>query len=333
MTIGKFIINKFVPFLVWIAGAKKGSWEEKKYTVVLQSLIMTPVKRLKGIRRVSKSVEQQYDGISGLYIKDNYYEGRMRYSVVNGVIKNISSIENMQLIRKEMNEVLKTIEFNSVLEVGVGELTTLESVFDEFGPKIDVYGVDLSVNRIYHGLKEYRKRHKIDPTVAKGNAIRLPFPDNSFDLVYTRHTLEQMPTIYKEALDELIRVSKRHVILFEPSYELASLSQRIKMHNSDYVRGIIRFVKNRSDVCIKKFYLMKNSANPMNHTACYKLELSEPVLGDNSSVSFVCPYSRSPLVNKSGYFFSEESSRAYPIIEGIPVLDYDYSVGISEPDF
>lgn len=332
MTIGKFIINKFVPFLVWIAGAKKGSWEEKKYTVVLQSLIMTPVKRLKGIRRVSKSVEQQYDGISGLYIKDNYYEGRMRYSVVNGEIMNISSIENMQLIRKEMNEVLQTIEFNSVLEVGVGELTTLESVFDKFGPKIDVYGVDLSVNRIYHGLKEYRKRHKIDPTVVKGNAIRLPFPDNSFDLVYTRHTLEQMPTVYKEALGEIIRVSKRHVILFEPSYELASVSQRIKMHNSDYVRGIMRFVKNRSEVCIKKFYLMKNSANPMNHTACYKLELREPVPGGSSPISFVCPYSKSPLIKKDGYYFSEGSLRAYPIIEGIPVLDYDYSVGISEPD-
>ena len=75
---------------------------------------------------------------------------------------------------------------------------------------------------------------------------------------------------------------------------------------------------------------MKNSANPMNHTACYKLELREPLPGDSSSISFVCPYSKSPLVKKDGYYFSEESSRAYPIVEGIPVLDYDYSVGISE---
>jgi ubiquinone/menaquinone biosynthesis C-methylase UbiE len=332
MTIGKLIINKFIPFLVRLAGAKKGSWEEKKYTVVLQSLIMTPVKRLKGIRRVSKSVEQQYDGISGLYIKDNYYEGRMRYSVVNGDIKNISSIENMQLIRKEMNEVLEKIEFISVLEVGVGELTTLESIFDKFGPKIDAYGVDLSVNRIYHGLKEYRKRHKIDPTVVKGNAIRLPFPDNSFDLVYTRHTLEQMPTIYKEALDEIIRVSKRHVILFEPSYELASMAQRIKMHNSDYVRGVMGFLKKRSDILIDSFYLMKNSANPMNHTACYKLQLTKPFVSGRAPVPLVCPQSKSPLIKKDGYYFSEKLSRAYPIIEGIPVLDYDYSVGISEPN-
>ena len=332
MTIGKFIINKFVPFLVWIAGAKKGSWEEKKYTVVLQSLIMTPVKRLKGIRRVSKSVEQQYDGISGLYIKDNYYEGRMRYSVVDGEVKHISSIENMQFIRQEMNEVLKSIQFNNVLEVGVGELTTLESIYDNFGPDIEAYGLDLSVNRIYHGLKEYRKRHKLVPTVVKGNAIRLPFPDNSFDLVYTRHTLEQMPTIYKEALDEIIRVSKRHVILFEPSYELASMSQRIKMHNSDYVRGIMGFLKNRSDILINSFYLMKNSANPMNHTSCSKLELINPFVAERAPVPFVCPQSKSPLIKKDGYYFSETSSRAYPIIEGIPVLDYDYSVGITEPD-
>lgn len=332
MNIGKFVINKVIPMLVSLAGVKKGTWEEKKYTVVLQSLIMTPVKRLKGIRRVSKTVEQQYDRISGLYIKDNYYEGRMRYSVVDGEVKNISSIENMQFIRKEMNEVLQEIEFNSVLEVGVGELTTLESVYDKFGPEIDAYGVDLSVNRVYHGLREYRSRHKIDPTVVKGNAIRLPFPDNSFDLVYTRHTLEQMPTIYKEALDEIIRVCKRHVVLFEPSYELATLSQRIKMHNSDYVRGIMKFLKTRSDILVNSFYLMKNSANPMNHTACYRLELKNAFVSDKARVPFVCPYSKSPLVKKDGYYFSKESARAYPIIEGIPVLDYDYSVGLSEPD-
>jgi ubiquinone/menaquinone biosynthesis C-methylase UbiE len=334
MRIGKFIINKLIPFVVSLTGVQKGSWREKKYNIVMQSLIMAPFKRLKGIRRISKNVEKQYDEISGLYIKDNYYEGRTRYSVVSGQIEEISSIENMRLIRTEINQALNEFNFNSVLEVGVGELTTLEDIYRNFGPDIDCYGVDLSVNRIYHGLSEYCKRHEKLPIVMKANAIKLPFPDNSFDLVYTRHTLEQMPTIYKEALSEIIRVSKKQIVLFEPSFELSGIAQKIKMLNSDYVKGIPKYLNSRSDIQLENTYLMKNSANPLNHTACYKIKVTPAVEveKDLKPVFFVCPHSKAPLEEKKGYLYCKKSSRAYPIIEGIPILDYDYSLYITEPD-
>ena len=334
MKFGKFIINKIIPFIIRSVGVGKGSWKEKKFNIILQSVLMIPFKRFKGVRRISKNVEKQYDEITGLYIKDNYYEGRLRYSVVDSQIRKVSSIDNMRLIRQEIKEVLDEFNFNNVLEVGVGELTTLDSIYSNFGPDIDCYGVDLSLNRIYHGLHEYKKRHRSLPTVVKANAVQLPFPDNSFDLVYTRHTLEQMPTIFKEALSEIIRVSRKQIILFEPSFELGSMSQKIKMLNSDYIRGMPKFLKKRSDVQVESINLMKNSANPLNHTACYKLipvpsiEIEKNV----NPVSLVCPQSKTQLERKSGYYYSKESSRAYPIIEGIPVLDYDYSFCITELD-
>ena len=114
MKFSELIINRFIPYVVFLMGAKAGSWKEKKYTTVLQSIIMIPIKRFRGVRRISSSVEKQYDDISGLYIKDNYYAGRERYSVVNGEINWISSIDNMRLIRSETNEVLSKIEFKSV---------------------------------------------------------------------------------------------------------------------------------------------------------------------------------------------------------------------------
>ena len=40
---------------------------------------------------------------------------------------------------------------------------------------------------------------------------------------------------------------------------------------------------------------MKNSANPMNHTACYKLELKETKPVDNSRIPFVCPHTKAHL--------------------------------------
>ncbi len=331
MSISSFVIDKFIPLLVAMLGAKKGSWKAEKYNTAILSLIMIPLKRIKGIRRNPKFVENQYDELAGMYIQDNYYTSKMRYSVVNGEVQNISSINNMQEIRKEIRGVLSNYEFANILEVGVGELTTIEDIYKFFGPEVECYGVDLSLNRIKHGLEEYKKRHSKLPTVAKANALKLPFPDNSFDIVITRHTLEQMPKIYQEALDEIFRVSKHHVILFEPSFEMGSLAQKIKMLNTDYVRGIPAYINNKKNLKVEKPYLMNNSANPLNHTACYRAtsEQADVSKSEKDIIPFVCPITNSPLQNCGSYFYSSKAKRAYPIIEGIPVLDAEYSLVLS----
>ena len=331
MRIGTFINSKLIPFLVALSGAKKGSWEAERNYTFLQSLIMIPVKRLRGIRRNEKFVEQQYDELSGLYIQDNYYKGRMRYSIVNCEVKEVSSIDNARMIRQEIRDVLNKYEFESVLEVGVGEITSLEDVYSAFGPNLECYGIDLSLNRLYHGLNEFGKRHDKLPTVAKANAIKLPFPDDAFDLVYTRHALEQMPEIYQSALDEIIRVSKKYIVLFEPSYELGSFAQKVKMLNSDYVRGIPRYLASKNNVEVGDVYLMKNSANPLNHTSCVQVKVKKNVstLLTSSAVPFACPITKEPMELKAGYYYSSKASRAYPVVEGIPNFDPDYSVAIT----
>ena len=63
----------------------------------------------------------------------------------------------MKLIRQEIRDLLSDIEFKTVLEVGAGELTSLEDIQSHFSSDIDFYGVDLSLNRLFHGLDEYKK--------------------------------------------------------------------------------------------------------------------------------------------------------------------------------
>ena len=133
----------------------------------------------------------------------------MRFCVVNGEIKKISSIENMKSIREECNQLLDKLTFQSILEVGVGELTTIDSILKHKMSLKQIFGVDLSVNRLLHGLEEFEKRHELNINLSKSNAISLPFEDSSFDLVYSRHTLEQMPRIFNIALSEMIRVSRK----------------------------------------------------------------------------------------------------------------------------
>lgn len=323
-----------MPIILAVLRVKKGSWLEKKIHVFVSAIILIPLKRVRGIRRNRVSVEEDYDRIAGLYIKNNYYEGRERYSVVSGEVKKISSIENMKKIRLEINSILKEYKFKSILEVGVGELTSIEAIFSEFGPGIDCYGIDLSFNRVFHGLSEFRRRHEKIPKIAKADATKLPFPDNSFDLVYTRHALEQMPLVYQKALDEISRVAKNNVLLFEPSFELGSFTQKLKMINSDYVRGIPKYLNKMSGIELSEMFLMQNSANPLNHTTCFKItvnnESNNKRLSDGP-IDFVCPVCHAMLEKRDGYLYCRESSLAFSVLEGVPNLDPTYSILITKP--
>ena len=333
MKIGYLIFNKFLPSIISFLGIPKNTWTFKKINIFLQSIIMLPVKRIRGIRRTPYFVEKQYDDISGFYIKDNYYNNKERYSVVNGKIKKISTIDNMKFIRDEIREILSEYKFKSILEVGAGELTTLEDIFAFKKGEIDCYGIDLSLNRLAHGIHEFRKRHSKIPTVAKANAIKLPFGDNSFDLVITRHTLEQMPKIFKLSIDEILRVSKKHIIFFEPSFELGSITQKLKMLNSDYVRGIPKYLSTKTYLNVNDGYLMKNSANPLNHTACTKIQIKDKdkvvIKSNNKDIPFVCPNSKEILQVHRDFLYAKSSQVAYPIINGIPILDKSHSFKLS----
>ena len=191
--------------------------------------------------------------------------------MVENEVREITTRENMILIRSEIREVLEAVEFSTVLEVGAGELTTLEDIYSHFGPNLQCYGVDLSFARLSAGFSEFVKRQGTSPIVAKANAVKLPFEDNSFDLVITRHTLEQIPLLLPQVLSEIIRVAKSHIVLFEPSYELGSWTQKLKMLNNDYVRGIPKALEEIGGVKTVQPYLMRNSANPLNHTAVFVL--------------------------------------------------------------
>lgn len=332
MKISQLLFDKILPKLLTLFGIKEGTWQFKKINIFIQSIIMIPIKRLKGTRRTKSFVEKQYDEIAGSYIQENYYKEKKRFSVVQGEIQEISSIKNMQLIREEIKMILDQYNFKNILEVGAGELTTLEDIYRFKNGKINCYGIDLSLNRLVHGISEFKKKHKNTPYVSKSNATKLPFPDNSFDLVITRHTLEQMPKIFKLAIDEIIRVSKKNIIFFEPSFELGTLTQKLKILNSDYVRGIPNYLSTKTNLIVQKPYLMNNSANPLNHTACTKIQIKDHLFNnlDCEIIPFVCPISKEKLITHKDFLYAKTAKIAYPIINNIPILDESYSFKLSK---
>jgi ubiquinone/menaquinone biosynthesis C-methylase UbiE len=90
-----------------------------------------------------------------------------------------------------------------VLEIGIGQGTDLMQ-FAKAGA--DCWGVDITDNHLKLTARNFRLRDK-KVELCKADATQLPFPDNSFDCVYSFGVLHHIPEV-ERAIAEVNRVLK-----------------------------------------------------------------------------------------------------------------------------
>lgn len=105
---------------------------------------------------------------------------------------------------------LKPLKIESILDVGCGEGITLDN-FKKKGIGKKLYGIDYSDEALKIGKKIYP-----DLNLKKGDIYAIKEKDNSYDLVMATEVLEHLEDPEK-ALNELIRVSKKYVLLSVPN--------------------------------------------------------------------------------------------------------------------
>lgn len=310
--------------------ARLKNFIESATTILLRPVI----KRFRHVewRKSSDIVENKYDLLSGNYINNKYYEGRDVQSLcyIDGKIRPASYIEKHDKMAEEYSQILSKFKFRRILEVGAGELTTLSSLGDYLEKNIEYYAMDLSLNRVYLGRNEFMKRYNRKIHVCKANAISLPYPDNYFDLVFTSHCLEHMPYDYQKAIDEMCRVTRKLVVLFEPSYELGDFSQKLRMIAKDYAKKIPDYIVSLKNVDMVQYYLLANG-DLYNRTACHMLFVrkSEKEQLKVEDFNYVCPPCKSKLIKYKEYLRCEDCNCVYFLFEGIPLLDTEYSTYIT----
>ncbi|MFC1559515.1 class I SAM-dependent methyltransferase [Candidatus Margulisiibacteriota bacterium] len=95
----------------------------------------------------------------------------------------------------------------SILDVGCAKGFMMHD-FKKFMPNADIRGIDIS---------QYAHDAAIDDIkafVTVGNAKKLPYPDNSFDLVISINTIDNLPLEEcKQALKEIMRVAKKDIFI------------------------------------------------------------------------------------------------------------------------
>ncbi len=115
-------------------------------------------------------------------------------------------------------------QVDSILDVGCGEGFTLHRLkMRGIGSKLE--GIEYSKAAIELGKKTYP-----DIKITEGSIYELPYEDNTFDLVLCTEVLEHLEDPEK-ALKELVRVSKKYLVISVPNEPLFMMAQLVRGKN------------------------------------------------------------------------------------------------------
>ncbi|AWI03679.1 methyltransferase domain-containing protein [Clostridium drakei] len=208
-------------------------------------------------------------------------------------------------------------EYDSLLEVGVGDGTTLGNVLILLKKMPQrCYGFDLSWSRIKYARNFLKKLKINDVKLFTADLFSTPLKDNSIDIVYTSHSIEPNGGREKDALVELYRITNKYLILIEPAYEFASDKAKERMIKCGYITRLYSTAKGLG-YNIVEHRLLETSLNPLNPTGVIIIKKESNLKTSNP---LCCPVTKSNIIQKDNAYYSKDSLLAYPIIDEIPCL-------------
>lgn len=210
----------------------------------------------------------------------------------------------------------------SVLDAGCGELTTSTLLFNKLRlPAIEFFGFDISWSRLYEGRKF---QEQYSNSFSKFNIFvaemkRIPLPTKSIDVLITNHALEPNGADLDLLLEELIRVTRKKLILFEPWYENNSAKGKARMDQYGYIKRLAERCEHLN-CTVEKITPMEKVINELNPTACFVVSPATPAETNYRKSEFTVPGTNELLQLKDQFLYTERSGLAFPILEQIPIL-------------
>ncbi|AGL03046.1 demethylmenaquinone methyltransferase [Desulfoscipio gibsoniae] len=126
-----------------------------------------------------------------------------KYDFMNSVI----SFQRHKAWRRDTMQRMRVQKGQKALDVCCGTADWTIALAEAVGPGGTVYGLDFSQNMLQIGREKVRDRNLQHIQLIHGNAMALPFDDNSFDHVTIGFGLRNVPD-YLQVLREMRRVAR-----------------------------------------------------------------------------------------------------------------------------
>lgn len=210
----------------------------------------------------------------------------------------------------------------TLLHGGTGEAKTLSHVVAQMGNKPRrVFGFDISLSRLLHGRRYAASVGMNQLEFFQGSLLNIPIRDRAFDIVFTSHSMEPNGGRETAILRELYRVTRRWLVLREPSYELGNDATRAHIEKHGYVRGIPQALAELGYEVVEHG-LFGADENPRNQSALTLIRRRDEAPDDWSASGhpYASPISRAPLIHTGEAYYSKADCLAFPVLSGIPCL-------------
>lgn len=208
---------------------------------------------------------------------------------------------------------------DALLEAGCGEATTLAGTLAALPIRpTQTLGFDLSWSRCAEGRRLLQERN-LSADLFVADLFQIPLADASVDVVFTSHALEPNGGREDAALRELLRVTRRTLVLVEPLYELSDASVQARMREHGYVRGL-HDTLTRLGAPPSRHERLPFCVTARNPSGLIVVEKDPPAPALARSTAFQCPLTATPLETREDVCLSRETGLAYPVVRGIPLL-------------
>ena len=270
-----------------------------------------------GKRNSPKIIEFAYDLQAGTYCERYMHDETVRSWYIN--------------IASELHNIICRLcpDATSILEAGIGEGNCIGELLNHFDTNVESYGFDISWSRLAYARKWLNEKTRKSTYLFTGDLLDIPCAENSFDIVYTNQAIEPNAGNEEKILRELYRITKKYLIMIEPSYEFANAEARERMEALGYIKGL-ESIARKNQYNIIEYKLSPHVYNPLNPTAIMIIEKNEKALYD---FKIACPQFKCKLVDLDGALYSPDAMMVYPKINGIPCLKIENGIIASKYEF